>query len=288
MAKIPLKTRKSIKAALEAAEQHSKKASSVFGKELTFVDNTAELFEKLQAAGKSEDYLFDMGTVVATYLEQFSKTMQEFCKNASNKEQLEAELTTGKFGVKLTDTDTNEYWRIEDGTLWMLTTCGYFGSYLSYFDIDRLCKILGKSDAMPLNTRKNLADNQKKIEANVQAASKLFGKELSWVDNYQEIYDKLKTYGKTEDYLWTFGDGLTEYSKQLVTAFTIFCKDADNKEALEEVLTAGKVGVKLCDQNKSTDDYWVIEDGTLWMETKPGYYASYISYFDSDRLEKKL
>jgi len=288
MAKIPLKTRKSIKAALEKAEQHSKKASSAFGKELTFVDNTAELFEKLQAAGKSEDYLFQMGDTVATYLEQFSKTMQEFCKNASNKEQLEAELTTGKFGLKITDTDTNEYWRLEEGTLWMLTSTGYFGSYLSYFDIDRLCKILGKTDALPLNTRKNLADNQKKIQENIEKASKLFGKELSWVDNYQELYDKLKAAQKSEEYLWTFGDQITAYSAQLVAAFTVFCKDADNKEALEEVLTAGKVGVRIVDANKSTDDYWVIEDGILWMETKPGYYGSYISYFDSDRLEKKL
>jgi len=288
MSKIPLKTRKSIKAALDAADQHSKKASSAFGKELTFVDNTSELFEKLQAAGKSEDWLFNMGGVLATYLEQFSKVMQEFCKNTSNKEQLEAELTTGKFGVKITDTDTNEYWRLEEGTLWMLTTTGYFGSYLSYFDLERICKILGKSDAMPLNTRKNLQEVSKQVEKHTAEASKLFGKELNWVDNYQELYDKLKSAGKSEEYLWTFGNGVVDYSKQLVTAFTAFCKDQDNKEALEEVLTSGKVGVKICDANKSTDDYWVIEDGTLWMETKPGYFGSYISYFDSERLERKL
>jgi len=287
MSKIPLKTRKSIKEALTKAEAHAKTASKAFGKELTFEDNTTELFEKLQSAGKSEDWLFNLGNTLATYFEQFSKSMTDFCKNAANKEQLEAELTTGKFGVMITDTDTNEYWRIENGTLWMLTTTGYFGSYLNYFDVDRLTKILGKSDAMPLNTRKNLSEAQKQIQKNIETASKVFGKELSWVDNNQELYDALKSAGKSEDYLYTFGNSLVEYSKQLATTFTSFCKDPDNKEALEEVLTAGKVGVKICDNNKN-EEYWVIEDGILWMETKPGYFGSYLNYFDQERLERKL
>jgi len=287
MAKIPLKTKKSIKEALTKAETHSKKASAAFGKELTFEDNTTELFEKLQSAGKSEDWLFNLGTTLGTYFEQFSKVMVEFCKNAANKEQLEAELTTGKFGVMITDSDTNEYWRIENGTLWMLTTCGYFGSYLNYFDQERLSKILGKGDSMPLNTRKNLAEANKTIQKSVEQASKAFGKQLTWVDNNQELYDTLKSSGKSEDYLYTFGNPLAEYSKQLVTALTAFCKDPDNKEALEEVLTSGKVGVRICDNSKN-DEYWVIEDGTLWMETKAGYFGSYLNYFDKDRLERKL
>jgi len=73
----------------------------------------------------------------------------------------------------------------------------------------------------------------------------------------------------------------------LVEAFTKFCKDNDNKEALEEVLTAGKVGIRIAEAN-APDSYWIIEDGTLWMETKIGYFGSWLTYFDADRLEKKL
>jgi len=86
--------------------------------------------------------------------------------------------------------------------------------------------------------------------------------------------------------LFAFGDPLAEYAKQLLAAFTKFCKDNDNKEALQEVLTAGRVGVRF--SAKETDDYWVLEDGALWMETKPNQFGNYLSYYDSDRLEKKL
>lgn len=284
MSKIPLKTRKSIKAALDAADTHSKKASAAFGKELTFEDNTSDLFEKLQAAGKSEDYLFGMGALLATYMEQFSKVICDFCKDPANKEQLQAELSTGKFGVKITDEDTNEYWRLEEGRLWMLTTPNYFGSYLSYFDVDRLTKKLGKSDSMPLNTRKNLANAAKEIEKSVATASKAFGKEIAWVDNYQELYDKLKEAGKSEDFLWTMGDPIKEYASQMAKIFVEFNKNSDNKEQLEAELLTGKVGLRLATEDK----YWVIEDGILWMETQPNYFGSYLSYFDIDRLCKIL
>jgi len=75
------------------------------------------------------------------------------------------------------------------------------------------------------------------------------------------------------------------YPKQLATAFDEFCKDPDNKEALQEVLTTGKVGLRF---GETSDTYWVIEDGTLWMETQPNYFGSYLSYYDKDRLERKL
>jgi len=281
MSKIPLKTRKSIKEALGKAEAHAKKASAAFGKELTFEDNTSELFEKLQADGKGEDWLFELGTRLTEYIEQFSKSIVDFCKDNSNKEQLEAELTTGKFGVMITDSDTNEYWRIENGTLWMLTTCSYFGSYLNYFDVERLAKILGKADSMPLNTRKSLSNAAKDITKCVQNASKAFGKELTFVDNYQEIYDELKTSGKSEDYLWTIGDPLKEYTQQMEKTIVEFCKNAENKEQLETELTTGKIGVKI---GSDSDKYWFLEDGILWMYTQPSYFGSYLNYFDVERL----
>jgi len=287
MSKIPLKTRKSIKTALEAANAHVKTASEAFGKELTFIDNTSELFEKLQAQGKSEDWLFDLGKHITPYVEQFAKMMVAFCKNPDNKEQLEAELTTGKFGVRIVDGSTSEeYWALDEGTLWMETKPGWFSNYIDYYDAARLERKLGKSDAMPLNTRKSLKEAHVIIEKAVQEASKLFGKELTWVDNFQELYDKLKV-NKSPDYLWKLGEPLILYPKQLVKTFTVFCKDPDNKEALEEVLTSGKVGVRIVSSDKS-DVYWSIEDGTLWMDAKEGWFGNYIEYYDSDRLEKKL
>jgi len=291
MSKIPLKTRKSIKTALEKGDAAIKKASAAFGKELTFVDNTSDLFEALKAANKSEDWLFGLGDYIVPYIEQFTKVMCDFCKNADNKEQLEAELITAKFGVRL-DPRTGEdassgdrYWVVDEGVLWVETKPDWFGSYLSYYDEDRLSKILGGADSMSLNTRKSLRAAQVEIDKCMQKASKCFGAELTWVDNYQTLHDAWKASGKSQDYLNDLGTTIKAYPAQLVTTFEEFCKDADNKEALQEVLTTGKVGVRFAEQ---ADTYWVIEDGTLWMETQPSYFGSYLSYYDKDRLERKL
>jgi len=286
MSKIPLKTRKSIKTALEAAAGPVKKASEAFGKELTFVDNTSELFEQLQASGKGEDWLFNLGGVLVPYADQFAKAITAFCANADNKEQLEAELTTGKFGVRLAAADKEDvYWCLEEGTLWMETKAGWFGSYMDYYDADRLAKKLGKGDSMPLNTRKSLKQAQPVIDKHVQQASKAFGKELTWVDNYQELFDKLKANGKGDDYLWSLGEPLEKYAEQIAKGLTEFCKNNDNKEQLEAELTTGKVGVRLVDGD---DEYWRLENGTLWMETKPGWFGSYLDYYDAPRLTTKL
>jgi len=264
-------------------------ASKSFGKQLTWINNDQEIYDKMKAANKSEDYLWALGDPLKAYAVQFNTAMTEFCKNEDNKQQLETELSTGKIGLKFAPEDqTNDkYWVLEEGCLYMETKVGYFGSWLSYFDSERLCGILGSADPMPLNTRKNLKLANVQMTKDLAAVSKLFGKELSWVDNHQDLFDKLKAAGKANDYLWTMGNVLKQYTAQLLIAFTAFCKDKDNKEALEEVLTAGKVGVRIPAEG-GDDKYWVIEDGTLWMESKIGYFGSWLSYFDADRLEKKL
>jgi len=202
---------------------------------------------------------------------------------------LETELTTGKVGLAFDTAETEQnFWIISDGTLSMGTKPNYFGSYMSYYDSDRLCKILGKNDSMPLNTRKSLRAANEKITKFLTDASKLFGQTLTWVDTHQDIYDGLKAAGKTQDFLFTIGDTISEYAKALSLAFTKFCKDNDNKEALQEVLTSGKIGLRFADPAKTADEFWVLADGVLWMEAKPNYFGSYMSYYDSDRLEKML
>jgi len=140
---------------------------------------------------------------------------------------------------------------------------------------------------MPLNTRKSLKAAQDKIDKNMKDSSMLFGKELTWIDNYQELFDRLKKSGRGDDWLWKLGDQIAPYTLQLSKVFSTFCKDTDNKEALEEVLTTGKIGVRIID-DKAQDQYWCIADGILWMETKAGWFGSWLDNFSSDKLEKKL
>jgi len=285
---MPLNTRKSLKSVAAKIDEAVRDASKAFGKELVWVDNYQELFDKLKKSGKSDDWLWNLGVPLLTYPQKAAKTLAEFCKDSDNREQLEGELSSGKFGVRLVESSKSDvYWAIEDGVLWMETKEGWFGSYIDYYNAENLGTKLGKSDSMPLLTRKSLKNASTKINDLLSAVSTSFGKELQWIDNNQELYDKLKKSGKSEDWLWKFGDVLVVYPTQLAKAFAIFCKDADNKEALEEVITTGKVGVRIVDSSKS-DVYWAIEEGVLWMETKEGWFSSYIDNYNSERLEKKL
>jgi len=242
---------------------------------------------KLQASGRNEDWLFQIGDHYSKYAVQLVKAFETFNKNEDNKEQLQAELTSGKVGVRIVDSSKNdEYWSIEEGVLWMETKEGWFGSYMDNYNAELLEKKLGKSDTMPLLTRKSLKEVQSKIDAAMKQASTAYGKELIFIDNFQEIYDKLsKT--KNEDWLHHLGERILSYPNQLSKAFADFCKDTDNKEALEEVLTTGKVGVRIVD-NSAHDKYWAIEDGVLWMETKEGWFSSYMDNYNADSLERKL
>jgi len=181
-------------------------ANKAFGKQLTWIDNYQELHDELKKAGKNQDYLWTFGTPLAEYAKQFEKMMVEFCKNSDNKEQLEAEFTTGQVGTKFNTELAERYWGVDDGTLWMYTDPKQFGNYLSYFDSDRLCKQLGKNDSMPLNTRKSLKASQVIIDKSMVGANKAFGKQLTWIDNYQELHDELKKSRKKSGLLVDFWD----------------------------------------------------------------------------------
>jgi len=285
---MPLNTRKSLKAAQHAIDQSMRDASAIFGKELVWIDNFQELYDLLKKANKSDDWLWKIGEPLQNYPQRAATTLAEFCKDLDNKEQLEAELSSGKIGVRIVASSKNdEYWCIEDGVLWMETKEGWFGGYMDSYNNACLATKLGKSDSMPLNTRKSLKSVQPKIDALLKTVSTAFGKELQWVDNYQELYDLLKKANKSDDWLWKMGEPLLNYPTQLSKAMAQFCKDADNKEALEEVLTTGKIGVRIVDHSKN-DLYWCIEEGTLWMETKEGWFGGYMDSYSSDLLEKKL
>jgi len=242
----------------------------------------------LKAANKSDDELATLGDNFHNYAKQFDKEFTTFCKNDDNKEQLQTELTSGKIAVRIVGDDKEDvYWVIEEGTLWMETKARYWNSWLSSFTVELLEKKLGAEDPQPLVTRKNVKAAKVKQDATMTKVNAVFGKELAWVDNVQELYDTLKKSGKSVSDLYTIGDNINSYTDQLLKEFTTFCKDADNKEALDEELSAGQVGVRIVDDSKE-DKYWVLEDGTLWMETKARYWNSWLSSFTAEVLEKIL
>jgi len=219
--------------------------------------------------------------------EKQATTLNEYVKNPDNKESLEQFLTSGKIGVRIISANAEDkYFAFDNGTLWMESKPGYWGSYLSYFNGDYLDKLLtldhsGKTFA--LVAKRNLNDHLPKIEAKCAEITKSFGKPVSWEDNFADIYTALEKHskGRGDD----IGAKALEYANQAATTLGAFVKNEDNKEALEELWSTGKIGIQILDANGS-DKYWEIKDGILWMGTKPGYWGSYLSYFNEEYLEK--
>jgi len=174
--------------------------------------------------------------------------------------------------------------QIEDGKLFMQTKPGYWTSYMNSFSAREIEQMLGLEEPMTLIAKKNSNANLKKIETTMKRATKPYGKDLIWEDTMQETYDAMKSYGRSIDNLYTFGDTVAQYADQLVKELTNFCKSPEALEQLTKELTADVVGLKVGE----SDATFSIEDGKLWMHTKPGYYGSYMNSFNVDALEKVL
>jgi len=283
--KIPLKVRKNIKTADPKIQEQVEHISKSFGKSLIWDDNSDEIYNALEnySEGKGED----IGDKMVEYVSQLNKCIAEFVKNPDNKESLEQFLTGGKIGIKIIDSsETEQYFKLIDGSLYMESKANYWGSYISYFNPEYLEKILTlehNSTKMTLVAKRNLNDSLPKIEKSLAGLSKAFGKPITLDDNFGEIYTALETYsqGRGED----LGAKLLEYVNQAVACVTGFIKDEDNKEALEEEWSSGKLRVAIIDSSVS-DQYWRIVDGVLQMESKANYWGSYMSYFNEEYLEK--
>jgi len=284
MSKLPLKTRKSLKDAQVKIDANLAKASKAYGSDVVWEDPSEQIYEALTSYGKTAEQLFTIGDQINQYVDQFVKEITAFAKDADNNEQLKNEWSTGVLTVRVTD-DAVPF-RLEDGKLIMETKANYWGSYLSEFTAGALEKILGLTDPMPLIVKKNVKKNQKLIEQKMTKISKVYGQELTWADNAQELYEARVAYGASESDHYTLGDAILLYVNQLDTELTKFCKDADNLEALKDELAGGQVGVRIKDD--ASDKAWAIEDGNLWMETKANYWKSYLSEFSAAKLESIL
>jgi len=284
MSKLPLKTRKSLKDALVVIEANVAKAAKVYGGDIVWEDPSESIYEALIAYGKTPENLFTIGDNFKQYVDQFVKEITVFSKDPDNLEQLKNEWSTGIITLRVTD-DAVPF-RLEDGKLVMETKANYWCSYLSEFTAAALEKILGLADPMPLLVKKNVKKNQKLIEQKMAKISKVYGQELTWADNSQELYEARVAYGAQATDNYTLGDAILLYVNQLESQITAFCKDADNLEALKDELAGGQVGVRIKDD--ASDKGWAIEDGNLWMETKNNYWKSYLSEFSSSKLESIL
>jgi len=260
------------------------KVKKLFGNDVTWEDPSEEVYSALSTYGKTADNLYTIGDNLKAYTDQFVKELTIFLKDADNKEQLANEWSTGVLLLQVVDDAVP--WKLDGGKLLMQSKPNYWNSYLSEFTAGALEKILGLEDPMPLIVRKNVKKNQKLIEAQMQKVSKVYGQELTWADNAQELYEARKAYGASETDQYTLGDAILTYVAQFVKEITIFAKDKDNLEALQEEVAGAQIGVRIKDDAAAKS--WAIDSGNLWMETKANYWKSYLSEFTASKLESIL
>jgi len=281
---IPLVCKKNLKKNLKLIEANVEKVKKLYGADITWEDPCEEIYAALTSYGKTAENLYVLGDNIKAYTDQFVKEITIFLKDADNKEQLTGEWTTGILSLRVCD-DAVPF-KLDGGKLVMETKPNYWNSYLSEFTALALEKILGLEDPMPLICKKNVKKNIKLIEAKMTKLGKVYGQDLTWADNSQEIYDARKSYGASDSDNYTLGDAILLYVTQLEKELTLFCKDKDNLEALKEEVAAAQVGVRIKDD--ATDKSWAIDGGNLWMETKNNYWKSYLSEFSAKKLEAIL
>jgi len=285
MSKIPLKDRKAIKEAVPKAEAEVKKAADVLGTTLTCVDNTGDLYEKLA------DRAVDLGASFPLYFEALAKASAELSKNPLQKDALRDRLAGcgGRVLIEIIDASgPDNYWAFKDDGLHIEVKQSYWGSWLSYYNAEKLESMLSVDLGgvqLPLAVRRKLAEYEPKIEATLKKASDTYGSQLTWdMDQIPHVYEWLKKDGRATE---EFGSQVHAYVEQFAKTLGEFCANPDNKEALQDAFKTNRAGFKLEDSG-ATDVYWIWSDGNLLMQVKQGYWGSWLSYYNSEYLEKTL
>jgi hypothetical protein len=134
-----IKALKNLKAVQGEITSNVASLSKAYGKEVKFDTDPVALLNQLE--GKTD--IESLGKNILLYVKQASEQVAVFSKDADNLEALQDVWSTDVIGIKIVaDNEYEKYWRLENGSLYMLTTKGYFGSYLSYYDAARIESIL--------------------------------------------------------------------------------------------------------------------------------------------------
>jgi len=140
----------------------------------------------------------------------------------------------------------------------------------------------------PLKTKKSITKCMEKAQEIAKKASQLIGKEVTVIDSSADIFVKVQpntTGSWPEGKILELGDYILRYYNQFDEALTKFCKNADNKEALADVWTAGKFGVRI---REGYNKYWCVDGGVLWMEVPLNDFGGSIGFYDNEALEAIL
>jgi len=294
---IPLKYRKVIKEALPALEGHLKEASELIGAPIVFEDNTAAIYAATAAVSEDEPekmkYLPDYGS----YLLEAIKTT---ASDDIGKESLAALFNSVggkvKFLIRDPSVSLSDYYKLEDNAFGIEIRSDALGAWGGYYSAEYLQKLATsqiEGASMSLAQRKNLKEAEGDINTSMQKVSKAFGSELQWDPDYGKLWNFLVANSEkyVDDPEWNpLGRKVKEYVEFFSDTLAEFLGNPDNKEAVEEKLTAKKLGFSYLPANHSADVDWAWEDGKLCLQVKGGSFGCWIttSYYSLEKLEATL
>jgi len=283
---IPLANRKAIKEAVVKAEAHVKKAGEAIGETLVFTDNTADIWAAL-----TETQQPWLQTNFDKYYEYLINTCTDFAKDPVRLEALKAAVQ--KVGGKVLllvrpdDSGPDRFWSFRDDAWCIDVRRAKFAVSLFDHKADNLEKVMEvdfQGIKLPLKVVRNFKTGIAEVREHTKRASAACGKELTWIeDNYAQLYLHVDPKSRIDE----FGLRMAPYAKQLADTLTEFCKNADNKEALNDALKSNKVGFYL-EPNNGKAKPFIWKDGSLLLEIRPSYWGISHYEFSPKNLEATL
>jgi len=133
---VPLVTKKTIAVLKPELDAAIAAASAAYGAPITFEVDYGYAWKWW---GKDDGQAAELANSVCNYAKQFSEVFVAFVANADNKEAVQEKFTTNTVGF-LWDKDGSDdrYWVWQDGKLLLQVNPSYFGSWLSYYDAEKL------------------------------------------------------------------------------------------------------------------------------------------------------
>jgi len=289
---IPLKYRKVIKESVAAFDEKLKEASTLAGVTLIFVDTTAEMYAAMAAVGADEPdkfkYLVDYGDLVVT-------AFKEICADDVGREGLAGYLNKVGGQVKFVMRDPSvslvDYWVIDSTGLGLEIRSDALGAWTGYYTAEGLGNKIPMSFQgadLPLSQRKKLKELDGEIQASMKAASAAFGAEITWDPNYGKLWTWLvengDPYASNDGWKW-MATGVRDYVAFFSETFIEFISNPDNKEAIQEKMTAKKFGFRYLPKDHPDYVAWAWQDGVLQMDVVGNAFGYWLttSYYSLEK-----
>jgi len=303
---LPLKTRKNIKDHEEKVKESLEKIKEATGVEFEFECDYAEIYKVYTEKNKDSSNAEQLGSILYYYLQALSESIERFCQNPLQKEALVEGATSRKITFKLLPAAfkdkpgqaySSNYGRtlLENGNLQMTVPMSYFPANVSEIGSGLNVCFDDPKSLMSLDARKNIAQNQEKLQENLEKINNATGVEFEvevdfgiLLENWNKAQKGNLQHGTSSQigeiiYNYYLG-GLADHIVRL-------CKDDLGKEAFVDAVSKKIINFEVLPELKKGESSFYsrtkIVDGKLVLQVMGSNFPCNCSDAGSD-IEKLL